>query len=202
MAAMRRKRSRRANGRPLMRGVRCAIGVSYRWPRSGRSSSSRLPSQLARARTPARTRGPSRHELDAATNTRRPAGPAGHLDQLHRHAVRGLRPERHARFVCRRSGWQPAAAPVPRLPERHHRPPADEGTVAGRRSAERPRADHAVGGGAKELQAGAHPGRLGESHRLGAVHHARRAGRDLPRRLRLGLPDPAGSRVRRDSSTR
>ena len=92
----------------------------------------------------------------------------------------------------------PAAARALLLPDRHHRSPTDESEVARCRSAERPGADHAVGGGATKLQAGAHPGRLGEFHTVGAVHHAWRAGRDVPGRLRLGVPDPAGSRLRRD----
>ena len=53
-----------------------------------------------------------------------------------------------------------------------------------------------------KLQAGAHSGRLGEFHAVGAVYHSRRAGRDLPGRLRLGVPDPAGSRATSRSSTR
>ena len=38
---------------------------------------------------PGTTTAAAREKLDATTNSRRPAGPAGYLDELHQHAVRG-----------------------------------------------------------------------------------------------------------------
>ena len=152
--------------------------------------------------------------LDAAAHAGRPSRHPGHLDQLRQHAVRDAR-RRGPGTSCaarllvpgherpgppaRRRGPPQAGQPADRVRGRPVRRAAQcTAPVHGGRPAERPGAGASGSRGDARLQPRQPDRFLAEPHPVGALHHARRARRHLPGRLRRRLPDPAIVRLRGD----